>query len=68
MALGRELWAQKVAKRPDAYVMPTETAASPDHRQNGKMGGTANGTANGSTTNGYAVHANGTLPKNGKKH
>ncbi|KAL4514155.1 hypothetical protein Ndes2526B_g09305 [Nannochloris sp. 'desiccata'] len=59
MALAREIWAQKVVGRPDAYVMPNEEASA------GKKGGAA-ATTTTTTTNGYALHANASSPVNGK--
>jgi menaquinone-9 beta-reductase len=68
MALGREIWAQKVTKRPDAYVMPAVEEGKKvvdSHRldENGKSAGGGSGVhgaTNGKTPNGFAIHANGT--------
>jgi flavin-dependent dehydrogenase len=56
LALIREIWAQKVVGRPDAYVMPPSENGSTNHsHQNGK--------SNGTTT---AVNGKKTPPANGK--
>jgi hypothetical protein len=56
MALAREIWAQKVIGRPDAYVMPREESSAGKTKDGGGGGG----------SNGYAVHASSASAVKGK--